>query len=151
MPSSTGALSTEVLFAVRDWHRSADCIAGADAVATGCVRVTEGTSEDDPLIALDPGITWPFGTHTMQLHTATVLRPGGVTLLGELDKFVPLSSKRFTNVSDTAGGGLTVVVVGKPGEEVHVTALRPRGAASWVVARDDVTIGATGVAMLQYT
>ena len=140
--------SSGAKFAVRDWHRSGNCTDGADAVASGCVRVTEGT-EDDPLVRLDGGMTWPFGTHTMQLHTATVLDPERVTLLGELGKFVPLSSKRFSNVRATKGGGLMATVVGLPREVVHVVALRPRG-ASWAVARTDVTIGADGTGRFHY-
>ena len=140
--------SSGAKFVVRDWHRAGDCIDGADAVASGCVRITEGT-EDDPLVRLDSGMRWPLGTHTMQLHTATVLDPGRVTLLGELDKFVPLSSKRFGNVTAMKGGGLTASVVGLPREEVHIVALRPRG-ASWVVVRTDVTIGADGIGRLRY-
>lgn len=134
------------MFAVRDWHRSADCTAGADAVATGCVRVTGG-GKADPLIKLDKGVSWPFGTYTAQLYTATVLQPGGAfTLLGELDKFVPLSSNRFRNVTSSAAG-LTATVAGLAGEVVHATALRPDG-ASWTVVHADVTVGADGTAQL---
>ena len=72
------------------------------------------------------------------LYTATVLQPGGAyTLLGELDKFVPLSSKRFSNVT-TPAGGLTAAVAGLAGKVVHVTALRPKGAL-WTVVHADGT------------
>ena len=128
-------------FAVRDWHRSADCVAGADAVATGCVSVAGG-GRDGPLLALDGGMSWPFGTHTTQLYTATLLQPGKVTLLGELDKFVPLSRKRFSHVQASATG-LKAMLTGQPGEVVHITALRPHG-TSWVVAYAGVTIGVDG-------
>jgi hypothetical protein len=132
-------------FAVRDWHRQAECKAGADAVVTGCVHLAGGPEDADvaaPLVALGDGISWPYGTHTMQLHTATVLQPGKLALLGELDKFVPLSSNRFGYVCATQAR-LTAVVTGKPGEVVHVTGLRQNGTA-WVVVRDDVLVGAGG-------
>jgi hypothetical protein len=190
-------------FAVRDWHRSALCMHGADAVATGCVRVGGGGSRvDDPLVTLDRGMSWPFGTHTTQLYTATILQPGTVliyggifvawkmlldltpadlkptyvgtncmplkgilfsqvprcvmicvtvgqvTLLGELDKFVPLSGKRFSDVISSADG-LLATVTGQPGEVVHVTALRPKD-ESWVVEYTDITIGANGTGQLSF-
>jgi hypothetical protein len=82
----------------------------------------------------------------MQLHTATVLQPGKLTLLGELDKFVPLSSKRFSDVRATQAR-LTAVVTGMVGEVVHVTGLRPvRNGTAWLVVRTDVVldVGGTG-------
>jgi hypothetical protein len=130
-----------VQFAVRDWHRQAECTAGADAVATGCVHLASG-HDDAPLVALDGGMSWPYGTLTMQLHTATILQPGRFTLLGELDKFVPLSSKRFSDVKATAAG-LTAVVTGQVGELVHATGLRPHGTA-WLVVKADVLISEGG-------
>lgn len=141
---------TEAMFAVRDWHRSGECKSGADAVATGCVRVTNGGA-GSPLITLDEGMEWPFGTYTTQLYTATVMQPkGAFTLLGELDKFVPLSSKRFSRVNASAVG-LTATVVGKVGEVVHATALQPNSASvasSWSVVLADVTIGPDGTGQL---
>ena len=141
--------SSATRFAVREWHRSEDCEAGADAVASGCVRVTEG-HDDDPLVKLDRGMSWPFGTHTSQLWTATVLQPGQITLLGELDKFVPLSSQRFSGLETSSGGGLSATLRGKAGEVVHVTALRPmQGPPRWVVVCLNVTIGAGGIGQLK--
>lgn len=133
-----------VQFAVRDWHRQEECEAGADAVATRCVHLVGPDDVDGaaPLVALGDGITWPYGTHTIQLHTATALQPGKLALLGELDKFVPLSSKRFGDVRATQSR-LTAVVTGKPGEVVHVTGLRQNG-NTWLVVRADVLVGAGG-------
>ena len=109
------------------------------------MHLTQGVA-DDPLVTLDAGISWPFGTHTMQLHTATIVHPGYVTLLGELDKFVPISSKRFGQLAATATT-LKGSVFGGVGETVHVTALTPRG-ESWVVVTADVVIGSNGVGQL---
>ena len=75
-----------------------------------------------------------------QYHILGVdVRPtaGTVTLLGELDKFVPLSSQRFSDVKNDlisidGNARLQATVTGQPGEVVHVTALQPRG-DSWVV------------------
>ena len=141
--------SSSARFAVREWHRSSDCEAGADAVSSGCVRVTEG-HDDDPLVQLDAGIVWPFGTKHSQLWTATVLHPDQITLLGELDKFVPLSSQRFSGLETSSGGGLSATLIGKAGEVVHVTALRPmEGPPRWVVVCLNVTIGGGGTGQLK--
>ena len=129
------------VFAVRDWHRSAKCVDGLDAVATGCIRTTTGQA-GDPLVTLDQGMHWPHGNYTTQLYTATLLMQGAFTLLGELDKFVPLSSKRFSAVESTLES-LTATLSGKPGEIVHLTALKPQS-DSWVVATADVKIGLDG-------
>jgi hypothetical protein len=137
---------TGCLFAVRDWHRSPPCTAGLDAVASGCVRLTEGNG-GDALVKLDAGMSWPSGTHTTQLWTVTILEDKKVTLLGELDKFVPLSSERFSEVEYSASGRLQAMLTGRPGEVVHVTALRPNNAA-WIVVVDNITIGAGGTAKL---
>jgi hypothetical protein len=48
------------------------------------------------------------------------------TLLGEVDKFVPLSSKRFTRVV-ADGSGLSVTLEGAGGEDVRVCALSNPG------------------------
>ena len=83
----------------------------------------------------------------MQLYTATVLQAeGAITLLGELDKFVPLSRQRFSHVNSSAVS-LTATVKGGVGEVVHVTALRPTR-ISWIVVRADVTIGVDGTGLL---
>ena len=139
-------------FAVRDWHRSTACNkVGADAVAVGCVRIVSAGSA---IVELDGGMSWPFGTHTTQLYTVTVLPPGGgIALLGELDKFVPLSSKRFSDVEASAGG-LTATLTGRAGEVVHVTALRPGAVSSpaahnWTIALADVTMGKDGTGRLR--
>ena len=98
-------------------------------MASGCVRLAAGR-DGDPLVRFDGGMSWPFGTHTTQLYTVTLLEETGVTLLGELDKFVPLSAKRFSNATVTGAGAASQVrttLTGAPGEVVHVTALRARG------------------------
>eukprot|EP00937_MAST-01D_sp_MAST-1D-sp2_P001128 g1128.t1 len=139
-------------FAVRDWHRAAPCARGADAVASGCVRVSRG-HDGDALVTLDAGMSWPFGTHTTQLYTVTPLEPeqrtGAITLLGELDKFVPLSSKRFSAViADTGAGTLRAALAGLAGEAVRVTGLKQREDGTLLVVAANVTIGADGTGQL---
>lgn len=80
-------------------------------------------------------VSWPFGTYTAQLHATVLQLEGTFTLIGEFDKFVPLSSNRFRNVTSSAAG-LTTTVAGLAGEVVHATALRP-DRASWTVVHTD--------------
>ena len=69
-----------------------------------------------------------------------------LTLLGELEKFVPLSSKRFSKVASDVDA-LHATLQGLAGEIVHVTALKPQR-GSFVVLTSDVTIGAEGIGQL---
>ena len=137
------AAPVDAIFAVREWHRSTTCVEGTDAAATGCMRIA---TPKDMLVKLDQGMSWPYGTHTTQLYTATLLTPGTFTLIGELDKFIPLSRKRFSEVK-AMPTKLTAIVTGKPGEIVHVTALRPQQ-GSWVVATANVVIDSDGRSQL---
>jgi hypothetical protein len=139
-------------FLVRDWHLSSACVHGQDAFTSGCIGAY--VSPQAPVVYhMDSGMSWPFGTHTTQLLTATVASNGTWVLLGELGKFVTVSSARFRGLSITAAG-LTVTVVGGPGEAVHVTALQPSGTpsgASWAVVTTDVLLGAEGRCTLTLT
>lgn len=141
-------------FAVRDWHRSEPCIDGTDAVASRCMQVVDSVSDDGAraVVNLDEGVRWPFGTHMMQLHTVTVLSFDKVTLLGELNKYVPISNRRFRGLK-TSATTLTAILIGGVGEVVHVTALRPNStclskSGSWIVVTADVTIGLNGTGLL---
>ena len=117
--------SFETMFAVRDWHRAGECSDGDDAVKSGCVTITKG-HDDDALVVLDRGMSWPHKEsyeghtpvwHSTQLYTITPL-VGDITLLGELDKFVPLSSERFSDVVES-DSVLTAVVSGAAGEVIY--------------------------------
>ena len=54
---------------------------------------------------------------------APVAPQSGVALLGEVAKYVTLSSKRFTKVEDTTGK-LTATLTGVAGEDVEVCAVQ---------------------------
>lgn len=142
-PPTSGAT-----FVHRDWHQSPECIDGADALTSGCVAFATATpGQSTPLLALNAGMEWPLnGTHTTQLHTITPAGLGTWVLLGELDKFVCVSSVRFSQVTATPTR-LTAAVAGAEGEQVHVTALRPNG-RSWVVSTTTVRVGAGGTGRL---
>jgi hypothetical protein len=87
---------------VRDWHRSAACVNGSDAVASGCVSAVSAASSE--VVTMRAGMEWPhtvppespchpisstacgYGAewHTTQLYTVTqVAQPGEWVLLGE--------------------------------------------------------------------
>ena len=66
-------------------------------------------------------------------------------LLGELDKFVPLSAARFADVAINATS-CVCALVGAEGERVNVTAIDASGAARSQVA----TIDASGAATLVF-
>jgi hypothetical protein len=87
---------------------------------------------------------YAFAFATLGLH---VKSSADWVLLGELDKFVPLASKRFSRVQMTTTS-LEAMLFGKPGEVVHVTALRHQG-KQWVVAVTNVRIGVDGTGRLR--
>jgi len=131
------------LLAVRDFHRAAPCAEGADAVQSGCLTALSRGGSDPALLTMDRGVSWPFGTHTMQLYTVSPLAARQWVLLGELDKFVPISRARFSDVQASAAG-VSAAVAGAAGEVVGVTALQPAGAERWVVATQQVRVGDGG-------
>ena len=118
----------------------------------------------------------PVELFKAQLYTLTPLATaGGATLLGELDKFVPLSAARFSDVASGAAGALRATLHGKPGEVVHLlfatmttmtraaaaetaTATAPplsgsttgNTASSFVCKGVDVTVGAQGTATYSF-
>jgi len=72
----------------------------------------------------------------------------GWVLLGELSKYVPISSVRFEEVSCTELG-LSATVNGVPGEAVEVTLLRPeQGKLAAAVFTQLVSIPASGIQQL---
>lgn len=67
----------------------------------------------------------------------------GWTLLGEREKYIPVSPNRFTSIS-AHSGGITVDVVGAVGETIELTYATPKG----VLAARSQTIPAAGKATL---
>ena len=136
------------LLAVRDFHRAAPCAEGVDAVQSGCLTALSRGGSNPALLAMDRGVSWPpFGTHMTQLYTVSPLVAGEWGLLGELDKFVPISHARFSDVRASAAG-VSAAVAGAAGEVVVVTALQPVGAERWAVATQQVMIAANGTGLL---
>ena len=57
---------------------------------------------------------------------------GGWVLLGELERYVPVSADRFDSISASASG-LQMSVSGSVGEVMEVTALQPAPRGDWIV------------------
>ena len=137
------------------------CVAGADALQSGCVSAsaangtlfdvtTGGSGCSQPPY---PGGFLPAGPnclHAVGLWIAFPAAPDATfVLLGDLSSYVSLSGYRFRL---PAGGvpagqepGESLIVVGMPGERLNVTYLRRQGVASaWKVHVDEVRVGAGG-------
>ena len=141
------AIDHDTELIVRDWHRSAACVNGSDAVTSGCVTAVSDASSG--VVTMGPGFDWPHKSppehgaewHTTQLYTVT--QSGGSTwvMLGELDKFTSVSSARFSKLQ-TSTTGIKASLRGGAGEVVRLTALTP----DKKVVTADVKIGAGGTA-----
>jgi hypothetical protein len=69
-------------------------------------------------------------------------------LLGEPDKFIPVSNQRIASITALAGGGFKLTLKGAPGENVTVGAVDLGGSKAAPVYAS-VTIGGGGTAALQ--
>ena len=105
---------------------------GASGTAEGAggttVREGRGGGGSDGLVACTtPGSPFPNGTHAWALTTLAPLLPGpGWALLGEPDKFVTVSSGRFSSRVDGSDGRvLRFGVRGMAGESLRILAVSP--------------------------
>ena len=127
-------------------HRwGATCTAREPAVGSGCVDAVN-SEVDMPTIRNDRAVAVANDTHRFDLHTIAPILANGWVLLGDVERYVPTSSKRFARVQAAAKGSLSVSVVGAPTERVRVTALRPKGHDEWTVAVEEVVFPAGCVA-----
>ena len=62
---------------------------------------------------------------TFALWALAPILPSGWTLLGELNKFVPVSTRRFSQIVDDSVDGLSTLVHGPPGEVVEISTVAP--------------------------
>ena len=145
------------------WRSATDggrkCVAGADAVASGCVGLVPSMELDTPLFDVTTA-----GTSCSQLPYAGGVLPAGpnclhevgvwqawpvdatadVVLLGDLSAYVSLSGYRLRLPEGAASASpAQFIVVGMPAEKVELTFLRKRG-GTWVVHVQAATVGADG-------
>ena len=99
---------------------TAKCHDGAPAVHSGCVTPAKWM----PVLHNDRGIAVANDTHVFDLHQLSPVLSNGWVLLGDLDRYIAASRKRFAAVQ-VGATSLELSVVGAPGEQIHVTALRP--------------------------
>lgn len=134
------------------WGRSAQCVHGTRAVASGCVELSTPSETlldlqsrcEAPAGACKPGES-PFvfaALHTVRANGWVVWEEG---------KYVSVSNRRFARVTERPNG-LEVQVRGGAGERAHLVALAPVVAAGgatkeWTVRTMDVLIGKTGVGL----
>lgn len=86
---------------------------------------TSSSVSRSPTIPLKTCGKWDF-----QLHAVAPVLPNGWALLGEPDKWVPVSNERFRDLSYSSGGGggdgfSSVTAMGVEGEAVSVAWLAP--------------------------
>lgn len=153
------------------WRSAADggpsCVAGADAVSSGCISMAAVASLEEELFdvssagfgctqpryaghAGSPIPAGPTCMHTHGLWQVWVVDPAAdFVLLGDISKYVSLSGYRFRLTApaspSTGSEGQTVVVVGVPGEVVAVTYLKRSSSTSrFTVFARNVTIEGDG-------
>ena len=117
----------------RRWFKSS-CINGSAAVASGCVLPPISSAATMPEIINDRGIVVQNDSHTFDIHTLYPILDNGWVLLGDLERYVSLTSKRFLSASAAQPGDvgpnatLVVSVLGMPAEVLRLTALKPTAA-----------------------
>ena len=135
-----------IIIAYRHFNSGgASCQNGTHAVSSGCVKLAHLYTQDKfmnrtvlevpaaPLASSGkPGYTPTVTTAWQACHKS------GWILLGELDKYVPLSPQRFQTVSCTKDG-VSVSVNGSHNESIELTALRPTpvGLTSYSMGRKE--------------
>jgi hypothetical protein len=124
------------------------CANGSDA--KDCVDFVTAPTDPHSASALLMAPASNFANVTGGTHYAPALTtvwpetcPSSLWVLGDLTKFVAMSSERFTDVKCSATGGVAMAVHGRGGETVPVTAIK--GSRVMVV---NVTIPASGVYQL---
>lgn len=131
--------------------------AGAEFVALSYSGVAGfgGCVDGAPLSACAEAVPFPggpllratgTGADDWRLSTLAPVLSSGWVLLGELDKAVPLSARRFGAIEQPADGSLTVALAGAPGERVRVAAAQSAGTVSVLEA----TVAEDGTAILRF-
>ena len=129
-----------------------------DAVSSGCVKLVELSSTDDSSLGVFEVPAAPASDSGQSRYIPTVTSvwqacPGSRwILLGELDKYVPVSPERFQKVECT-DRAISITITGVLGEEVEVTALRPgpsHGVLKYTVVKRSVKISQEPTATITF-
>lgn len=111
-------------------HQPTACVDGTHAISSGCVLVRVVSAADIPPFHNTRPIMVANDTHRFDLLELAPVGHNGWVLLGEVGRYVRVSSDRFNSVTFTAAsayssGGIVVKVRGSEGETTAVTALEP--------------------------
>ena len=118
----------------RSWftgHAPTPCANGLSALLSGCITAVIDAAGDIPAIHNTRAIMVQNDTHVFDLMQLSPV-VGGWVLLGELERYVPVSADRFDSISASASG-LQMSVSGSVGEEMEGTALQPAPRGDWIV------------------
>ena len=131
-------------------HGPTPCVNGSQALASGCVAASVRSASDVPALHNKRPIMVANDTRTFDLLQLSPVAPNGWVLLGEVGRYVRVSSDRFDAISFPGGGGMKLSLSGSAGETTEVTALKPLqrtpndgrgggGSREWVVEVKQVT------------
>jgi hypothetical protein len=115
------------ILAYRQFGGGLGCKNGADALSSGCVRLVELSSTHDSSMGVFDVPAAPASQSQYIPTITSVWQACPISrwiLLGELDKYVPVSSERFQKIKCT-DKAISITITGMAGEEVDITALRP--------------------------
>ena len=144
--SFTNDSSADTYLVYRSFDSSRECVDGANAVSSGCVTLvflqadSDGNNDPTPVfMAPTSSFDSPGSDLSPSIITVWQKCPGsGIFFLGELDKYVALSPKRFRSL-DCSKDGLSVTLLGSVGEVVEITLLNPQ--SDWYeVVKQNITI-----------
>ena len=122
------------------WHAAA---ASDIAPFVGGVTVTKSPTE---MCETSPSFKISTPCFPFQMHAVAPVSSNGWALLGESDKFVPVSNQRIASVTAAVSGGFTVQLKGAASETVTMGAVDTKGSKAPVYAT--ATIGQDGTAAL---
>jgi hypothetical protein len=158
-PVAATAVTTPTHLVYRTFASSPECLDGANAVSSGCVTLvslsTDGVEEEVggkassspsssglPPIFVAPRSSYESPGSDLSPSVVTVWKecPGsGVFFLGELDKYVSLSPKRFRTLDCSEEGVVFATVLGSKGEVIEITLLVPH--STWYeVVKENITV-----------
>jgi len=149
-PTLTSSSVSRLVY--RTFASSPDCLDGANALETGCVTMVsiKNTEEekakerlnDSATVFIAPTSSFESPGSHLSPNVITVWQEcpqSGVFFLGELEKYVALSSKRFKSLTCTKHG-VSALIQGSEGEVVELTILVPSPTKSYRVTKEKFTI-----------
>ena len=145
--------SEDMRLVYRTFGSSNQCVDGEDAIESGCVTLVSLIDDPDDTspIFVAPKSTFDFPGSDLKPNVVTVWKecPGskGVFFLGELNKYVAVSPKRFRSL-ECSEFGVSVTVLGGWNELVEITLLVPQeseeGSLRYLVVKDKIAVSDPG-------